>query len=181
MARDRQAAYNRAAITVSKKGISPETFKDRTFYKRINLKGQGGIVELMRDQVVKLVGESNFDGNTLDAGRHIIIDSVRVLGDGTAAAIGKAKWETLLPPALLNAELEIEQGGTVFSMPISDLHKKGGTFVNDDDFREVASPVVLYPMRQFEIKVKFPKGESMAADADFWVNIEFRSFEAFAK
>lgn len=181
MARDRQAAYNRAAQVVAKKGIPAETFKDTTVYKRINVKGKGGLIELMKTQVNKLVGDSNLDGNTLDAGRYIILDSGRALGCSVGTSLGTCKWETALPPALLNSELEIVQGDTIFSIPFTDLHKKGGSFINDEDFREIASPVTIFPMRQFEIQIRMPEGVSMPADADFWLNIEFRAFTAFAK
>ncbi|MEO4005797.1 hypothetical protein [Flavobacterium sp. CAU 1735] len=183
---DRQNELNRAAEAVSKLGISPATFKDTTVYKRMNVKGKGGQIKLMETQVNKLVGDSNLDGNMLAQNRHYIIDGARILADSGAASLGAATWEADLLPQLLNSELEIEQNGnTIFKMPIADLHKKelanGSNFSVNSEFRSIANPVVLFPQKQFEIKINMPDGTSVPAGTDFYISVEFRAFEAYSK
>lgn len=182
MGKDRQAALNRAIAVAQAKGIDVRNARyiDKTMYLAFDGKGQGGIVELVDANTKKIEGITNFDGNKLNKGRYVVIDSLRVLGESTATDLGKAKWVSELHPALKNSELRIMQDGILLDMPVTDLHNEGNGSSNDDDFRDIVTAPIIMPEVDFKYDWVFPKGETVPSSVtSSLVRIEARVIEIF--
>ena len=57
----------------------PTKLVDKTFYINVKVDGMSGINQLVDSNTKKLVGVTNFDGNLLNSGRDVVIDSIRTL------------------------------------------------------------------------------------------------------
>lgn len=154
---------------------------DRTLYIALNIKGQGGTIDVVDANTKREVGVTNLDGNKLNAGRDYVIDGIRVLLDTTnSAALGSASWSKLesaeFPAAFQNAELVIEQDGNVLvdNMPMTDLADGGGF----EKFREISTTPLIRSNMEFTIKIVYPKGVAVSAATDKNIRFEFRAHQA---
>jgi hypothetical protein len=113
-----------------------------TYYKAGSLKdvaGVNGKIILASDKPKP--GVTNFQlGNTLQKGKPVFVDSLRMLFDITpGATVETADWKEVAPACFANGEFEITQAGTgvLFSTSGTDVTNSKASTGNDDDFREI--------------------------------------------
>ncbi|UUC45577.1 hypothetical protein [Flavobacterium cerinum] len=182
MGQDRQAALNRAIAVAQSKGIDVRNarFTDKTMYFVFDAKGKSNILELIDADTKKIEGTTNFDGNTLNKGRYLVIDSLRVLGEDTATEFGKAKWKSELDPVSKNSELRIHQDGILVDMPVTDFHNEGQSSSNDDDFRDIVTAPIIMPETVYGFTWNFPKGQTVSNTlTSALIRIEARCIQIF--
>lgn len=151
---------------------------DKTIYLNVNVRGQGGTIQLIDVNTKREVGVTNLDGNRLNAGRDYIIDGIRVLKGTTASAnVRNEKYTTagVLVEALQNAELRIKQGGNILmDLPMSDVFNGS----QNELFRNISTSPLIVSNKEFEFEIEYPKGVSVPADADMNIRFEFRAHQA---
>ena len=151
---------------------------DKTLYLNVNVKGQGGTIQLIDVNTKREVGVTNLDGNKLNAGRDYIIDGIRVLKGSTAAASVKAEVYVTtgnLVEALQNAEIRIKQGGNILvDMPMSDLYNGN----SNEIFRNISTSPLIVSNQEFEFEIEYPKGVAVSGAADLNIRFEFRAHQA---
>lgn len=133
--------------------------------------------ELITPGTKKILGTSNFDvGNSLNAGRNILVLGVRILFDVTANVTPlTAAWQSTAPVAFKNGELVITQDGSpgnLLEMPMSVLSKYSGSINTEDDFRAIV-PFIIRETSPFKFHVNL----AGAADAGLAWRLEFDCVE----
>ncbi|WP_347066036.1 hypothetical protein [Flavobacterium sp. WV_118_3] len=183
MGQDRQAALNRAIAIAQSKGIDVRTarFVDKTVYVNFDAKGLGGSYELVDSTTKKERGITNLDGNVLNKGKYVIIDSFRALGENTATEFADAKWRDELHPRLKNCDLSLVQRGVLIDdMPLTDVQNSGNSSSNDDDFRVLATAPCIEPELEYRMTLNFVKGQGVPSSVtSALTRLEFRIFEVF--
>ena len=160
------------------------TLQDKNFYLNVDLKGKGGAIQLVDANTKKIDGITNFDGNRLNGGRHIIIDGIRYQAENTATTLGAATWDGTATPAVKNSVLKISQGKEILFVPVSDLLVKDTATSNSDDFREISHLPIIAPDVDYKIEWQFPDGVSVLGDAGdppCFGRLEFHTHEVFVK
>lgn len=173
------------AIALNKLGFngiseSGKTYlTDKTFYLNVDLSGKGGgRAELVDSNTRRIEGITNFDGNKLNAGRDIVIDSVRFIEavDG-ATSIQTADFSNTDGKAhasLAHAELRVEQAGKVLiDLPLTDFNKSDGDTVH---FRDISTMPILKAEEEFNIYLVLPNGVTVPANK--YGRFEFRGIQA---
>jgi len=143
----------------------------------------GGRVELLNSSTKRLAGITNFDGNKLNDRVNLIIAAI-ALGYGTDVAAGKeaeVDYNTTIPVALRNADLEITQNGKkIVSMPAADAFNQGTGANVSDKFRELSALAFLQEGQEFSIDLVFAAGASAGA-AHNYVEVSLRGLETAAR
>lgn len=151
---------------------------DKTLYLNVNVKGQGGTIQLIDVNTKREVGVTNLDGNKLNAGRDYIIDGIRVLKGSTASASVKSEVYVAtgtLIEALQNAEIRIKQGGNILvDMPMSDLYNPNA----QELFRNISTSPLIVSNQEFEFEIEYPRGVAVSGAADLNIRFEFRAHQA---
>lgn len=126
----------------------------------------------------KEVGITNFeDGNRLPKGMSILVTSLRILHDTTAAVTPKtAIWANVAPPIWKNGEFTIRQEGqgVLFQASGTDVCNFKASTGNDADFREVV-PFLLRPDADIDMVVSL----AGIAAADQAYKVELRGVNLF--
>ncbi len=152
---------------------------DKTLYLNVNVKGQGGTIQLIDVNTKREVGVTNIDGNKLNPGRDYIIDGVRVLkGTTSSANVRSEKYSqtAVLDEALQNAEIRIKQGGNVLvDMPMSDISNPSSI---NEVFRNISTSPLIVSNQEFEFEIEYPKGVTVSGAADLNIRFEFRVHQA---
>jgi len=123
-------------------------------------------------------GITNFDGNVLNNGRDIVIDSMRFVEalDGATSIVtadfsntdGKACQQ------LSHAQFFLEQDGVVLiDLPFTDINKSDANAV---EFKEIATQPIVLSGKEFDMYIKLPNGVTVPANK--YGRFEFRCIEA---
>lgn len=151
---------------------------DKTLYLNVNVRGQGGTIQLVDVNTKREVGVTNLDGNKLNPGRDYIIDGIRVMKGSTAAASVKSEVYVTtgtLDKALQNAEIRIKQGGNILiDMPVSDLYNGS----QEEIFRTISTSPLIVSNQEYEFEIEYPKGVAVSDAADLNIRFEFRAHQA---
>lgn len=165
------------------KGVDGRTpdIKDSTLYIAADASGIAGKKDLLTANTKALVGITNFDGNKLNTGRNVVINSARLLYTTDGAEIVSADWqnEDRLPAELQNAEVVVTQGGRlVLSMPLSDL--QGDKF---QAWRKFANTPFLKANEPISVQLELPEGVTAPVSdgtVQSFIRFEFRVHQSKA-
>jgi len=156
--------------------VRPQATKlvDKTFYLNVKIDGMSGINQLVDSNTKKLVGVTNFDGNLLNSGRDVVIDSIRALFTSVGAGVESANWQNSerIPAELQNADLRlIQTNDMLIDLPMTDTQN-----FKDADHRPIATTPLLRAKEEF--KLEFPKGVTVPTGKPLFMRLEFRVTEA---
>lgn len=142
----------------------------------------GGTVNLLENAGQSAVrGINDFNGDRLTNGRNFVWDRITVnygvAVAGTSAA--SVAYTTALPPALLTANIIIEQNGnSIRKLSVAAIDAAKGS---DAYFDEFGSLALLVEETTTAIKIEFGEGTSLGAGAgnDGYVEVILRGFETY--
>lgn len=158
--------------------VRPQATKlvDKTFYLNVKVDGMSGINQLVDANTKKLVGVTNFDGNLLNSGRDVVIDSIRTMFTSDGKGVESANWQNTerIPAELQNADLRlIQTNDMLIDLPMTDTQN-----FKDADHRPIATTPLLRAKEEFKIELEFPKGVTIPAGKPLFMRLEFRVTEA---
>lgn len=154
----------------------PTRLTDSTFYVNVRVDGLAGTTQLIDSNTKRLVGVTNFDGDTLKSGRDLVIDSVRTIFTDVGTKVEDASW--FAPKAvvaeLAGAEIRMKQNNEVLiDLPISDTQG-----FKDEDFRAISTTPLLKALETFSLELEIPKGVTVPAGAPLFLKIAIRCIQA---
>ena len=138
---------------------------DTNKYIVVDVSGASGIFHVMDSNTKKLVGVTNFDGNKLNAGRHVVIDAVKIESatDGTTPVKASFIGNTTLPKELSNCEFRVIQKGLVpIDFPVNELNKPSSS-TRSTEYRDVSTQPVLVANEEIFMEIQFPVGVTAPA------------------
>ncbi len=164
-------------------GVSVTKTEDTTLYIVANI-GAGGNQELFKSlsKNVRVVGETNFDGNRLNSMRNAVIDGIQVIY-GTAAVaspkIGDIDFKPQVVPApLKNSEIRlVAENRQLFEIPVQDVLPLAAATSNNDSFRNLSHLPVIEAMKNATLNLDFPATYTAldtALNVSHWVKVLFR-------
>lgn len=131
---------------------------DHTLELKKEISG-GATIDLLDALTENIPGICSFDKDKLKGGRAFIFDKIALnyATHATDAGLeGKIEYITKAPKELQNAVLMIIQDGrTVLSLPIRDVHNIQTGQASADDYKQLNSLRYLVDERPIEIKIKF--------------------------
>lgn len=133
---------------------------DTNKYITVDISGASGTFYVMDSNTKKLVGVTNFDGNKLNAGRHIVIDGVKIekATAGTTPATASFIGDTTLPKELSNCEFRVVQKGFVpIDFPVNELNQPTAN-QKSTGYRDVSTQPVLVANEEIVMEIQFPVG-----------------------
>lgn len=181
---DRQQQLQRANHVLTAMGVNTTVAKvmDRTHYITFDAKGKNSLVELLDSNTRRITGDTSFDANKFNKGRHFVIDSIRVLVEGTAEKVQEATWDGKAHKSVVNSEISLFQDEEILRLPVSDLLDKLNYQNQNQGFRPVSSAPVIVPEKEFNIIWDFPKSSTGVGESEKQlIRIELRGFEFFIK
>lgn len=152
---------------------------DKTFFLNVDLSGKGGgRSELVDSNTKRIEGLTNLDGNKLNTGRDIVIDSIRFIeavdGATSITAADFSNTDGKVCAQLAHAELKVEQNGkTLIDLPLTDINKSDGDSVL---FRSISTMPVLKSEYEFNISLILPNGVTVPENK--FGRLEFRGIQA---
>lgn len=158
--------------------VRPQATKlvDKTFYLNVKVDGMSGINQLVDANTKKIVGITNFDGNLLNSGRDVVIDSIRTLFTSDGTSVENANWQNAerIPAQLQNADLRlIQTNDMLIDLPMTDTQN-----FKQDDHRPIATTPLLRAKEEFKLEIEFPKGVTVPNVKPLFMRLEFRVTEA---
>ena len=135
-----------------------------------------GINQLVDANTKKIVGVTNFDGNLLNSGRDVVIDSIRTLFTSDGTSVENANWQNAerIPAQLQNADLRlIQTNDMLIDLPMTDTQN-----FKENDHRPIATTPLLRAKEEFKLELEFPKGVTIPNTKPFFMRLEFRVTEA---
>lgn len=179
----RQLAYNKLmespnkAISNSVEQDNP-VIMDVAEYIGIEITGQGdGTVKVAKPKNTQATGVQSFNSNKLEAGEHMVIDSMKgeyALETADAKEVETAHYIDSAPADLMNADVVVKQGSTeLIRLAFSEVHNPNTSQNNEDNYRVIGHMPILEAEKPFSIELEFPDGTSLPA-GDHFVRFEFR-------
>lgn len=159
---NRYQKRNSAFEQLQKRGLIGQGARltDTNKYLIVDISGASGIFPLMDSNTKKSVGVTNFDGNKLNAGRHLVIDGVKIekATGGTTKETATFLGNTTLPAELTNTEFRVEQKGLIpIDIPTLELNQRA-----DSTFgikaRDFSTAPVLVASEEIGMFLQFPSG-----------------------
>ncbi|WP_394760300.1 hypothetical protein [Flavobacterium sp.] len=138
---------------------------DTNKYITVDVSGASGTFYVMDSNTKKLVGVTNFDGNKLNAGRHIVIDALKIekATAGTTPAGASFIGDTTLPKELSNCEFRVVQKGLVpIDFPVNELNQPTAN-QKSTAYRDVSTLPVLVANEEISMEIQFPVGVTAPA------------------
>lgn len=163
------------------------SIKETTDYIAKKISGAGGTINLVEASTDRKEGVSTFNGNKFQQNIAKVIDAVQIsIGKGDPSNMGGIKFDQAAPAELLNAHLIVEQNGRkLLEKKVSDFIPEGTETAGSDLFTELALPLIIRDVEDFDIKLKFPSGSSLgsAGTVADTINtkVAFRSYETGRK
>ncbi|XRE42354.1 hypothetical protein ACIVBQ_000558 [Tenacibaculum discolor] len=121
-----------------------------------------GTRQLVDSNTVRVDGKSDFDKNKLNDDEVLIIQRIRVGYDKHATDSGletQLLYNKAVPASFRNASFRVRQGGSVlYEMPMSDLVNRYTGNSIEDDYVDLANPIVLVGGTEFDFELVFPEG-----------------------
>lgn len=157
--------------------------RETTDYIAKPISGSGGTINLVEASTDRKEGVSTFNGNKYPQNVAKLIDAIELrVGKGDPADYGSIAFDKVEPAQLKNAHLIIEQNGRkLLEKKVSDFIADGTETNAEDRFVKLALPLVIRDVEDFDIKLKFPTGSSVAAAATSVdteiVKLSFRAYE----
>ena len=167
--------FRKNAAFVKSVSGKPNKLSDTTLYIAADASGFAGIQPILDSNTKKMVGITNFDGNTLNTGRNIVINGVRLMYTTDGDSVKSADWQNndRLPAELQNAEVVMKQGGEqIFAMPLTDL--QGYKY---DDWRKVTDRPFVRNNEPISIELQIPSEVTVplaTATVKQFIRFEFR-------
>lgn len=138
---------------------------DTVKYLVVDISGAGGIFPIMDSNTKRRVGITNFDGNKLNVGRHLVIDGIKIEKASAGSTLETAQFSgnTIMPVELTNAEFRVEQRGTVpVDIPVSDLGQRADSTYGVK-YREFTTAPTLVANEEIGMFLHFPAGVTVPA------------------
>lgn len=138
---------------------------DTNKYIVVDISGASGTYHVMDSNTKKLVGVTNFDGNKLNAGRHLVIDAVKCekATAGTTAVGASFIGDTTLPKELSNCEFRVIQKGLIpIDLPVNELNQPTAN-QKSTAYREMSTLPVLVANEEISMEIQFPAGVTAPA------------------
>jgi len=152
----------------------------------------GGVFDLLRTTNDKVVGESDFDSNKLEAGVNAAIERIKIAygKDATAnntpiSGISFSSLASAMPEVLKRAKLIIKQDNkTLLKLPVERFtHGAASTKTQgEEDALELGTPIVLIEQKPVDIQLEFGADAAMVAGADdHYLQVRLMGTETAAK
>lgn len=155
--------------------VAGHELEDTTMFLRFNAQGQAGIIQLVDTNTRKEAGVTNFDGNKLNRGKNIVIDSLRFrFGYSGAAQIKAEKFNgtKAFPAEFYGANLVIKQGSkSILNIPVMDCLDENA---NNPLWRELSAGRLIVAEKEYDFELEYPKGVTMPNDAPQNIELSFR-------
>lgn len=154
----------------------PTRLTDSTFYINLRVDGLAGTTQLIDSNTRRLVGVTNFDGDTLKSGRDLVIDGIVTVYTATGTKVEDASWFAPTAPIkeLAGAEIRLKQGNEVLiDLPISDTQG-----FKQDDYRAISTTPLLKALETFQLELEIPKGVTVPNAAPLFLKIAIRCIQA---
>lgn len=168
----RESKRGMAFAQLKAKGLIAENAKltDTTKYLVVDVSGASGIFPLMDANTKNQIGGTNFDGNKLNVGRHLVIDGVKIekatnTGGSTVITPATAQFlgDTRVPAELSNTEFRVIQSGLVpIDIPTSELSQRADSTYGVK-YREFTTAPVLKANEEIGMFLYFPAGVTAPA------------------
>ncbi|OAB79743.1 hypothetical protein [Cochleicola gelatinilyticus] len=141
------------------------TVQPYELYARGDISAASGIYEFINNTTDKAQGISNIDKGRLASNEAFIFNGLSIRYSKDAVnKVGDVAYNSALPNALRNAELEIRQNGrVVLNMPVASFHNKDSGSTEHDNFTFVGSLLYITDDTDFTVSFKFPRGVAMPA------------------
>lgn len=146
---------------------------DTVKYIVVDVSGASGTVYIMDSNTKKLVGVTNFDGNKLNAGRHLVIDAVKMekATAGNTPATASFIGDTTLPKELSNCEFRVIQKGLIpVDLPVNEMNQPTAN-QKSTAYREISTLPVLVANEEISMEIQFPVG--VTAPAGTLIRVSF--------
>jgi hypothetical protein len=166
---------NAAFEQLQKRGLIGQGARltDTNKYLVVDISGASGIFPLMDSNTKKSVGVTNFDGNKLNAGRHLVIDGIKIekATSGTTRETAQFSGNTVLPAELSNTEFRVEQKGLIpIDIPTTEVNQRG-EYIFGVHYRDFSTAPVLVASEEIGMFLQFPAG--VTAPAGTIIRISF--------
>lgn len=130
-------------------------------------------VDLVDPTTEDATGESNLNKGELPSGRYLVCDRISIASI-TNASVTAGVYSTVLPAAIRNGEVRIEQDGKIlYEGPISEFHSEAVTQDKDQKYKKLDNPILLQPNKPLHVRMDFP--DATAVDTN--VEIAFAGVE----
>ncbi|MBR8534419.1 hypothetical protein KDU71_02520 [Carboxylicivirga sediminis] len=152
----------------------------------------GGVYDLLRTTNDKIVGQSDFDSNKLEAGVNVAVEKIKI-GYGKAVAADNTPIKDIvfsslagaMPEALKRAKLIIKQDNkTLLKLPV-ERFTQGAVSTKtqgEEDALELGTPLVLIEQKPIDIQIEFGQGADIVAGLDkHYLQVRLMGTETAAK
>lgn len=139
---------------------------DTVKYIVVDVSNASGIFPIMDSNTKKKVGVCNFDGNTLNVGRHLVIDGIKIekATSGSTPETAQFIGNTTLPGEFSSSEFRVEQYNSVpIDIPTIELSQRAQSTYGAA-YREFTTAPVLVANEEIGMFLQFPAGVSVPAN-----------------